>query len=181
MTSAPVPEFSRRERIDTIGAGRRSVAIEADADERRRLAGRFGLVAIERLAASFALHRDDGAIVASGRIEAMVTQACSATGDPLPARIDEPVTLRFVGEDANADGEIELDADALDTMPIEGGAIDLGEAAAETMALALDPFPRSPAAAAALAEAGVIGEDEAQRRGRPLGALAALKDRLVRD
>ena len=29
-------------------------------------------------------------------------------------------------------------------MPFDGGAIDLGEAAAETMALALDPFPRGP-------------------------------------
>ena len=51
--------------------------------------------------------------------------------------------------------------------------IDLGEAAAETLALALDPFPRSPDADAMLAEAGVIGEDEAQKRWRSAIPFAA--------
>jgi hypothetical protein len=60
---------------------------------------------------------------------------------------------------------------------MENGIIDLGEAAAETMALALDPFPRSPGAAAALKEAGVIGEDEVV----PFNALTeALKAKLRR-
>ena len=45
------------------------------------------------------------------------------------------------------------------------------------MALALDPFPRSPGAAAALKEAGVIGEDEVV----PFNALTeALKAKLQR-
>ena len=56
----------------------------------------------------------------------------------------------------------------------DSGAIDLGEAAAQTLALALDPYPRSPGAAAALKEAGVIGEGEAG----PFGGLAALKGKL---
>jgi hypothetical protein len=82
------------------------------------------------------------------------------------------VSVRFVDESADTGegDEIELDADSLDTIPYEGGAIDLGEAAAETMALALDPFPRGPNAAAVLREAGVISEEEA----KPLGALAGL-------
>ena len=91
----------------------------------------------------------------------------------MPARVDEAVALRFVEDDA-AGEEVELSADALDTMPIEGGGIDLGEAAAETMALALDPFPRSPAAATALREAGVLAEDEAGA----FASLAGLKAKL---
>jgi uncharacterized metal-binding protein YceD (DUF177 family) len=179
MTAPVRPEWSRPERIDTIGTGERPVTIEADADERRRLAGRFGLVAVERLAASFRVRREGEAIVATGRVEASVIQACSVTGEPLPARVDEAVTLRFVDDGAASagDAEVELAADALDTMPIEGDAIDLGEAAAETMALALDPFPRAPGAAAALAAAGVVNEEAA----KPLGGLAALKDMLKRD
>ena len=98
----------------------------------------------------------------------------SATGEPLVAAIDESVELRFVEEGAD-DGEVELSADALDTLPIESGAIDLGEAAAETMALALDPFPRSPTAAAALRKAGVLEEGET----RSFGALAGLKAKLA--
>ena len=164
------PEFSRPERLDTIGAGARDVAVEADAEERRRLAGRFGLVAVERLAARFSVRREAAGIAVDGRVEAQVVQACSVTGDPIAAAVDEPVRLLFV-EPATEGEEIELSDEAVDTIEIEGGAIDLGEAAAETMALALDPFPRSPAAAAALAEAGVLSEEDAG----PFAALKALK------
>jgi uncharacterized metal-binding protein YceD (DUF177 family) len=164
------PEFSRPERLDMIGAGARSVTVEADADERRRLAGRFGLVSVERLAARFEVRREAVGIAVEGRVEAAVVQACSVTGDPLPATVDEPVRLLFVEPSAGGE-EIELSDDAIDTVEIESGAIDLGEAAAETMALALDPFPRSPAAEAALKEAGVLSEGESG----PFAALKALK------
>ena len=169
------PEFSRPERVDTIGEAPRTVRIEADADERRRLAGRFGLVAIERLAADLTLRRDAAGVIAEGRVAAAVTQACSVTSDPIAASVDEPVTLRFVEPSEHAE-EIELADDSLDTVEIEGGAIDLGEAAAETMALALDPYPRSPAAEAALRAAGVKSEDEVETGA--FGGLAALRDKL---
>jgi len=167
------PEWSRLERVETIGERERAVSISADADERAAVARRFGLVAIDRLEASFALRREAGTVLAAGRVVADVTQACSITDEPLSVTVDEPVTLRFVDE-LGGEEEVELSEDALDTMPIEGGAIDLGEAAAETVALALDPFPRSPGAAEALRQAGVISEDEVT----PFGAFAGLKAKL---
>ena len=170
------PEFSRPERIETIGEHERVIVIEADAAERAALAGRFGLLALDRLTARLSLRRDLGGIAVAGHVAAAVTQACSVTGDPIDAMIDEPVALRFVAASAGED-EVELSDDALDTIEIDGAEIDLGEAAAETMALALDPFPRGPGAAAALRAAGVIGEDEAG----PFGALAGLKAKLARD
>jgi uncharacterized metal-binding protein YceD (DUF177 family) len=120
------------------------------------------------------VRRDAAGIVARGAVRAEVVQSCVVTDDALPVSIDEPVALRFVAGDEPEGDEIELDEDALDTMGFDGAAIDLGEAAAETMALALDPFPRGPNAAAALREAGVISEEEA----KPLGALAGLKAQL---
>lgn len=168
-------EFPRPERVDTIGDAPRTIRIEADEAERRRLAGRFGLVAIASLAAEFTLRRDAAGIVADGRVAAAVTQACSVTGEPIEASVDEPVSLRFVEPSEHAD-ETELDDAAIDTIEIEGGAIDLGEAAAETLALALDPYPRSPAAEAALREAGVKREDEVENAA--FGGLAALRDKL---
>jgi len=174
------PEFSRPERIDTIGAGERSVTIVADAAERAALAVRFGLLSVDRLDATVSVRREAAGIVVRGQVGADVVQACTVTDEPIPVTIDEPVALLFVAEgddsgaDAGGDGEIELDPGALDTIPYDGGAIDLGEAAAETMALALDPFPRSPNAAAALREAGVLSEDEV----KPLGGLAGLGDLL---
>jgi hypothetical protein len=53
----------------------------------------------------------------------------------------------------------------------DGTAIDVGEAVAQSLALALDPYPRAPDAEAALKEAGVTSEAETG----PFAALAALK------
>lgn len=175
MTGAPPrPEFSRPERIDLIGTGEREVQVEATAEERAALARRFGLLAVDRLSAHFVVRRETAGIRAVGRVEAAVVQPCSASGEPVPARVDEPVTLLFV-EPGASDEEIELSGDALDTVEIENGAVDLGEAAAETMALALDPFPRAPNAAEALKAAGVLAEDEVTA----FSGLAALRDKLA--
>lgn len=169
------PEFSRPYRAETIGDQPRTVAIEADAGERAALAARFGLVAIDVLSADLVLRRDAVGVTARGTVNARVQQACVVTGEPVDATIEEPVALRFTDhlDDGDAE-EVELGADDLDTMPIDNGTIDLGEAAAETMALALDPFPRAPGAAAVLKAAGVLTEEEA----RPANPFAALRDQL---
>ena len=169
-------EFARPQRVDTIGDEPRAVEIAADEAERMALAKRFALVGIVRLAGRFTIRRDAAGILVDGRVEAALTQACSITGDPLPATIDEPVALRFVPEDEAGQDEIELGDGDIDVIPYDGGTIDLGEVAAETMALALDPFPRGPNAEAALKEAGVLSEEQAG----PFGALAALKDKLAK-
>jgi uncharacterized metal-binding protein YceD (DUF177 family) len=168
------PEFSRPQRLDQIGGGESNVSIEADADERIALARRFALPRIDRLAARFVLCRDAAGIVAKGHLSAAVTQACVVTDEPVPAVVEEDFALRFVPEGSEQDDDIELSEDSCDTVFYTGGSIDLGEAAAETLALALDPFPRSPGAAQALKDAGVLSEEEAG----PFGALAALRDKL---
>lgn len=168
------PEFSHPVRIDMIGEGARTETIAADETQRAALARRFNLIGIKRLEGSFTVQRVAGGIAVSGKVQAEAIQRCSITDEPLPARIAETVDLRFV-EDSAAGEEVELDDDGIDVLPLEGGAIDLGEVAAETLALALDPFPRGPNAEAALREAGILGEDEAG----PFGALAGLKDKLA--
>lgn len=169
-------EFARPQRVDTIGDDARTIEVDADAQERAALAKRFDLIGIEKLTGKFAIRRDAAGIVAEGRVEAAVTQACSITGDPLSATVDEPVALRFVPEVDAGQDEVELGDGDIDVIPYDGGTIDLGEVAAETMALALDPFPRGPNAEAALKEAGVLTEEQAG----PFSALAALKDKLAK-
>ena len=169
------PEFSRPVRIDTLGEGDRSIEVEAGFEERGALAARFALLSIEALSAEAVLRRDADVVTAEGRMKARVEQACVATGVPVPAAIDEPFVLRFVPEGVEGE-EIELDAEDFDTIDYSGGAIDLGEAVAETLALALDPFPRSPDADAVLKAAGVLSEDEAVTG--PFAALKGLKDKL---
>lgn len=169
------PEFSRPVRIDTLGGAARPIAIEAEESERAALARRFGLLGIETLTATAELSRDGEAILAKGGLKAGVVQACVASGAPVPAQIDEPFVLRFVPQaDDVAEPEVELAEADLDVVPYEGGAIDLGEAVAQTLALALDPFPRASDADAVLREAGVIGEEDAG----PFAALKALRGKL---
>lgn len=170
------PEFPRPHRLDQIGAGETNVTVEAGETERAALARRFDLVALDRLAASFALRRDAAGVRASGHLSAAVIQSCGVTGEPLPAKIEEDFAIRFLPEPTEDEShdEVELAEDDLDTVFYTGSALDLGEAAAETLALALDPFPRGPNAAKVLKQAGVISEEEAG----PFGALAALKDKL---
>ena len=167
-----IPEFSRTFRLDELGGGARAVSIAADEGERAALAARFGLIGIDRLEATAELARDGDIVTATGRLEGEVTQACVASGEPVPARIAEDFALRFAPSGAVSDAdEIELAESDLDQIDYEGSSIDLGEAVAQTMALALDPFPRAPGAEEKLRAAGVLGEEDAS----PFAILKTLK------
>lgn len=170
------PEFSRPVRIDTLGETPRALSIEADEAERTALARRFGLIAVDRLAADLALTRIGAEIRLRGALSADVVQACVATGEPVPAQVEAPFEIIFRPhpDPAGPDAEVELDENELDVVFYDGGAVDVGEAVAESLSLSLDPWPRAPDAEAALKAAGVLGEEEAG----PFGALAGLRDRL---
>jgi uncharacterized metal-binding protein YceD (DUF177 family) len=170
------PEFSRPVRVDTIGAEPRRLEIEARAEEAAALARRFGLVEIRRLAADLRLSRKGMEARADGRLKAEVVQSCVATAAPIEARLDEPFEILFrpLPDAARAEDEVELNETDMDVVFYEGASIDLGEAVAETLSLALDPYPRAPDAGEALKAAGVKSEEEAG----PFGALAALRDKM---
>jgi uncharacterized metal-binding protein YceD (DUF177 family) len=170
------PEFSRPVRIDTIGSAPRAVAIEANEAEKAALAKRFDLVAIGRLAAEASLVLQSEAVIAEGIVRAAVVQSCVATGVPVKARVEVPFRIEFRPLPTGAgEEEIELGAAELDVVFHDGAAIDLGEAAAETLSLALNPYPRAPGAEQALREAGVKNEEDAKRESSP---FAALRDKL---
>jgi uncharacterized metal-binding protein YceD (DUF177 family) len=175
-----VNEFSRLFRIDTLSAEPFQVEIEAGPDEREGLARRFGLVAVDALAAEAELRRSGEAVTAVGRLQARVTQSCVASAEPVRAEVTEDfrVDFRPLPADSRTEEEVELGEGELDVTFYEGGAIDLGEAAAQTLLLGLDPYPRSPAAETALREAGVKSEEEARVEASPFAALAALKGKL---
>lgn len=165
-----IDRFAHRLRLDQIRDGER-LDLVADEDERRSIAQRLGLPVIRRLGAHATLLRTDDAIRAEGRLAAVLDQRCVVTGEPLPAHIDEPFTIRFVAEPAGPDSEIELGEEDCDTIFYASGVIDLGTAIADTLALSLDPYPRSAVAANALKEAGVLSEEQAG----PFAILARLK------
>lgn len=168
-------DFAHRLALDQIRDGDR-LDIIANEAERAAVADRLRLLSLERLEAHAVLSRDGAKVRATGRLKASLEQSCVATGDPCPAHIDEPFDLLFVPEPkaGRADEEVELDQADLDTVFHDGSAIDLGDAIADSLALSLDPYPRSAMADTALKEAGVLAEEEAS----PFAALAALKNKL---
>ncbi len=151
----------------------------ADAAERAAIAARFDLVAVDRLEATLTIAVDGESVKAEGRLDAAVVQACIASGEPVPATIDTPVAVRFVPnaalEAAQEDAEIELASDDLDVVGFSGGRFDVGEMIAESLALELDPYPRSPDAERFLKERGVKSESEVGS----FSALAALREKLT--
>jgi uncharacterized metal-binding protein YceD (DUF177 family) len=167
------PEFTYPVALDTIGAGGHDVELAADAGQRRKLAGRFGWVAIDSLTAKVHLVTRAGGIDATGHLSATLDQKCVATGDPVRETVDTDFVLRFV--DAAILGEadeLELADDDLDVIEFTGSSVDVGEAVAQTLALSVDPFPRSPDADTKLRAAGVVSEGETG------GAFAGLKGML---
>lgn len=164
--------FAQALRIDTIRDGER-LDVAADEAARAAISERLGLTRLDRLEAHVVLAREGANILARGRVLASLDQSCVITGEPVAAHVDEPFEVKFIPEPAVAtpDEEIELAAHDCDTMFHDGATIDLGAAVADSLALALDPYPRSTAAAAALKEAGVMSEAEAS----PFAVLAQLK------
>lgn len=165
----PPPELSRIVRTRPLPAG--PVVIEAGEAERAALAGRFGLGAVLSLRAEIALEQKPRAIRATGRLQAAIMQPCAISGEDFAVTIDEPVDLRFVPENQRPpteDEEIELEADDCDEIEYAGDAFDLGEAVAQTLGLAIDPYAEGPGADAARAAAGIVQE------GEQLGPLADL-------
>jgi len=170
------PEFSRSVRIDSIGEQARPLEIAADENERAALARRFGLLGLARLEAALTLSRRGDEIAVHGRLAAAVTQACVATAEPVAAEVAAPFDILFRPQPdmAGAEEEVELSESEMDVVFHDGAAIDVGEAVAETLALALAPYPRAPDADEILKAAGIKSEEEAG----PFAALAGLRDKL---
>jgi uncharacterized metal-binding protein YceD (DUF177 family) len=159
------PEFSRPLRAHEIGGTLRRQSIEASEAERAALAARFDLLGLDRLVADISVRREAAGIRVSGRIDAAGTQPCVATAEPVPFLITEALAL-LLTENQPEGEEIELaDAD-LDSEPLVGDIIDIGELAAQALALALDPYPRSTAPAP-----GVISEETARAVSSPFAVL----------
>ncbi len=176
------PEWHVPIRVAEIARMSFPLTLAADAAVRSALARRFDLLTLDRLEAEISLTIEGAQIALAGRFTAALSQACVASGEPVRATLSEPLALIFADAETIAAAEAGaaaeeaggLDADACDLILIEAGMIDVGEAIAQSLALALNPYPRSAGADAYLRAHGVLREEEAGA----FGALAALRDKL---
>src|SRR5579863_162119 len=160
-----MPELLRPMAIDRIGPNGLDMTVEATAAECAALARRMAVPSISSLTCSFRIERDSATtLLARGHLLAEVVQVCVVSVEEFAATVEERFAVRFVpeGEESNDD-----DPESIDEITYEGGSIDLGEAAAEQLGLALDPYPRAPGAELPSFEDG--GEEH------QFAGLAALK------
>lgn len=160
-------EFTRPVSLARIGGEPFSQHIAADADERGALAGRFGLVALDRLEADVELVRErGGTILLSAEFTAEFAQECIVTLDPVAGSVSEQFRLRYGPPEAEEMVPAGEDDPAFE--PLESESIDIGEAIAQEFSLALPPFPRAP-------DAAIAPEAEQDKAEGPFAALAALR------
>jgi len=156
-----MPELHCVVAADRIGAAGLEVTVEADSGALDALTRRMGIPAVEALRCVFRLVRlTADTIQAEGRLQAQVVQTCVISLEDFPAAIDERFRVRFVPAGQESD---DPDPEADDEIGYADGMLDLGEAAAEQLALALDPYPRAPGA-----ELPELGVDTV---GHPFAAL----------
>jgi len=134
-------ELSRPIVLSKIRANGLTVVVQATPEECAALAGRMELPAIQSLECRFVLSRDaDGvSVLAEGHLLAEVTQTCVTSAEDFAAKVEEAFAVRFVPAGTERD---DPDPDLPDEIPYEANTIDLGEATAEQLGLALDPWPR---------------------------------------
>jgi len=181
-------EFSRLIDIESIDSRGRTFSIEADIGERNALARRFGVLSIESLEARGVLVHGahHSRVSLRGHLEVVVVQQCIVSLQSVTQRINADFAREYdremddewagLGDDG---GEIFLGPDSDDLPePIVGGTLDVGEAAAEQLALELDPFPRTPGAKldSLVLRRGEAGIEDAPAN--PFAALASVRAKL---
>ncbi|MSP51606.1 MAG: hypothetical protein EXQ91_04330 [Alphaproteobacteria bacterium] len=153
MVQASGVEFSRLVSREEFGRDGFKKEFAAGPEECATLARRFGLVAIRRFSVKVVIETLGSAKRTRAHVDfaADVVQSCVVTLDLIDARVVETFSQDFIFSDAPAaavDG-IEREVDVvLEEEPefVYGDAFDIGELAAQQLALALDPYPRKPGA-----------------------------------
>jgi hypothetical protein len=151
------PPLSRTLRVDELKEGEEGT-IEVNRAERETIAALLDLRALDRLTIVFRLNRrGQGRLALQSTLEVPVEVAFW----PIPMIDDLAASL----DEAASHGTLDWPE------PIEGGKIDLGPVIYETLATALDPYPKREGVSFEWSEAsGAVAADE-----QPESPFAALK------
>lgn len=180
----PPPPLVHRVPVATLDReAENAVRLTPDAEARDRIARFLDIEAVERLTLTVRLAPKGEGWEARGQLTATVVQSCVVTLEPVRDVIDVPVRRTYLpAPELPQAADTELDEDDLDPPDPLGEQIDLGQLAVETLALALDPWPRAEGAAL---DPGLSGRAEAARldeeADRPFAGLAELRARLGRE
>lgn len=162
-------EFSRTLPWAAIGAEGRHQKWRATEAECAALAKRFNIPAVLSFDVELDLNNEsNGTIRARGVLRARVVQSCVVTLDPVEQAVEDRIDLRFLPHGR----EPADDPDGPDEITTERGTMEVGEALAEQLSLALDPYPRAPGAELPVLD---LGDDEPEpelpKRPNPFAVL----------
>lgn len=172
------PEFSRPIAVEQIAPNGSDHTIQAGAEELSALAQRFAIPAIHSLSARMtALPWRRGGVQVRGEIVADVELNSVVSLEPFTTTVRESLVRYYQAEIGPGHRPTVYSVESLEGEEpdvISGGAIDLGEIAAESLALALDPYPRKPGEV--FQDAPQQAEEE-RRQESPFAVLSQLKKR----
>lgn len=150
-----------------------------DGPARAALAAELGLIQLPKLRLEGEIRADGSRdFVLTARLEAEIVQPCIITLAPVPSRIAEGVTRRYVRDWRPPEGdEVEMpEDDSIEPLP---DVIDLGDVMAEALSLALPLYPRAEGAELGMMDHAPPGADPITDVDlKPFAGLAALKQRL---
>lgn len=188
MTDDPaIPLAAWNHTPESIPQGGLKTRRTAAADELNALTKALDLVSVDALALDYAIkNAGAGVYRLTGRLTAKVVQSCVVSLEPVPGDIDEELQVEFrpdarsmlrhakadAGADEVEDLAVDFESD-VDVEPITDGRMEVGRIAFETLAAALDPYPRAPGAA-------LDWKDEKEPQPStvsPFAALAKLKNK----
>jgi uncharacterized metal-binding protein YceD (DUF177 family) len=181
-TNDQAPEFSRPISTAKLSKTPATYPIVATEAERAALAQRFGLVSLDRLEAEVRLCRAGGDVRLEAEFSADLVQACIVTLEPVPAQIAEDFVLIFrPGIDDDEADRLALENPEDEIIePLMAESVDIGEAVAQQLSVAMDPYPRVSGAQSAGADLEFGGTEDAPPEGskarrNPFDVLATLK------
>lgn len=172
----PGPEMPRLVEAGKVPQHGLRLTVEATPKEREVLAARFGINEVRSLKADVEIRPMASGFELTGKMTAEVVQACVISSHPVEQTVEETLQLRFSPDVEISEEELELAEGDLDVLPLEGDAMDVGEAIAETLALALDPYPRASEEALAEVRRFLLTEEEDRMARSPFSALAQKRD-----
>lgn len=157
--SENIPEWSHKINANEVTTREKTkVEISAQGDQCKAIARRIDSLDVNNLSASFVCERDGASVHITGNVKADIVQKCIASLDTINTEVNEDFEAWFSNandavpiararrnkEGDNAGEEYKILDERDDPEPLdENGQIDLGELAAQYLALATPLYPRS--------------------------------------
>jgi len=174
MKTTMAGELNWEHLLDDIPATGLNVERTADAEECQRLAAALDLVAVKALTARYQISPLSlGRYQLSGELKALIEQTCVVTLEPVVGEVADGYVATYwpeVAMPAPQTGQVALDAEP-EPEPIVDGKIDAGRIIFESLAAAIDPYPRLPDAEFE----GPLSAPEGGKPESPFAVLASLK------